>query len=101
MRRHVVLTTEEPPAGVDEDLRARDDVGVGGVLGPVVADAADRRHEQHGRGHDGREQLRVVAGAAGHANGSSAGKGLARGFDGVLEAGVHHARARRCESSPR
>ena len=35
---------------------------------PVMADAADRGHEQHARRHDGGENLGVMAGAAGHAD---------------------------------
>ena len=39
-----------------------------GVLAPVMADAADRRHEHHRGGQLAREPLRVVAGAARHAD---------------------------------
>src|SRR3954447_22782039 len=82
--RRLVLAAEYPTASFDEHLGAGDDVDVGGVLGPVMADAADRRYEQHARGHDCRQHLRIMAGTAGHANGSSAGQSLARGFDRVL-----------------
>jgi len=57
---------QQAPAGFDKHLGSRDDVGVGGVLAPVMADAADRRYEQHRRRHDGGEDLGVVTGAARH-----------------------------------
>src|SRR5689334_11459997 len=53
---------------VREHLRAENQILVRGVLAPVMADAADRRHEHHRGRKLAREPLRVVAGAARHAN---------------------------------
>jgi hypothetical protein len=58
---------QQAPAGVDKDLGPGDDVGIAGVLAPMMADAADRGHEQHSGRHDGGENLGVMAGAARHA----------------------------------
>ena len=63
-----------------------------------MADAADPRHEQHARGHDGRQHLRVVAGAAGHANGPSAGKRPCSRLRWRPGSRRSSSRARRCES---
>ena len=51
-RPRSVSPLQEAAAGVGEDPRAGDDVGIAGIFGPVVADAADRGHEQHAGGHD-------------------------------------------------
>jgi hypothetical protein len=40
------------PAGIDKDLRTRDDIGIGSVFGPMITDATDLKHEQHACGHD-------------------------------------------------
>src|SRR5262245_7429373 len=58
---------EHVDEGVGEDLRAEDDVRIARVLGPVVTNTADRRHEHHGRGKLAGQPLRVVAGARGPA----------------------------------
>ncbi len=61
------LLRQQAPAGLGEDLRTRDDILVGRVLPPMMADAADRGHEQHARRHEGGEHLSVMSGAARHA----------------------------------
>ena len=48
---------QQPAAGFDKDFCAGDDVGIISVLGPVMADAADRRHEQHACRHDAGENF--------------------------------------------
>ena len=83
---------QQPPAGFDKDFCAGDDVGIVGVLGPVVADAADRGHEQHGCGHDGCENLRVMAGAARHAQRFAGRNSCAGRLDRILESRIHHGR---------
>src|SRR6516165_7428681 len=80
---------QEAPAGFDKHLCPRDDIGVFGVFVPVMADTADRGHEQHPGRHDRGEDLGIVTGTAWHAHRSAPGKHGARLFDGVLESGVH------------
>jgi hypothetical protein len=58
---------EQFPAGVDEHLRACDDIGIGRVFLPVMADAVDRGHEHHAGRHDVGEHLGIMAGGAWHA----------------------------------
>ncbi|KAH2777227.1 hypothetical protein KXW38_009409, partial [Aspergillus fumigatus] len=84
-----VSSRQQFPARLDEYFRADDDIGVIGVFDPVMADAADRRHEQHARRHDGGEYLRVMAGAARHPQRPAAGKRGAGGLDRVLERCIH------------
>src|SRR3981081_1367684 len=81
---------QQAPAGLNKDLSACDDVVVAGVCAPVMTDAADRGHKQHASGHDSGENLGVVTGAAGHPDGTAAGKGDARSFDCTLECCIHH-----------
>src|SRR6202165_4515950 len=81
---------QQTPAGLDKDLSTGDDVGIAGVFAPMMADAADRGHKQHAGRHDGGENLGVMTGAAGHADGPAAGKGQTRSFDSLLEYGIHH-----------
>src|SRR6266446_8354237 len=81
------------PAGVNKDLSPCDDVGIVCVFAPMMTDAANRGHKQHARRHDRRENLGVMTGAAGHADGFAASKRDARSFDGLLECGMHHGRS--------
>src|ERR1700726_4523338 len=60
---------QQAAAGLNKDLSACDDVGIAGVLAPMMADAADRGHKQHAGRHDRGENLGVMTGAAGHADG--------------------------------
>ena len=55
------VAAQDARGGVGKDLGAQHDVGVGSVLREVVADAADRGHEHHGRRQSPRQYLRVVA----------------------------------------
>src|ERR1700681_2340274 len=81
---------QQAAAGLNKDLGACDDVGIAGVFAPMMADAADRGHKQHAGRHDGGENLGVMTGAAGHADGPASGKGQTRSFDRLLECGIHH-----------
>src|SRR6202142_31914 len=83
---------QQSPAGLNKDLRTRDDVGIGSVFAPVMTDATDRRYEQHAGRHDRGKNLGVMTGAAGHADRLAAGKLQARVFDGLLESGIRHDR---------
>ena len=85
----VLSGREQPPAGLDNHLRASNDVGVGGVLAPVMADAIDRGYKQHAGGHDRGEYLGIVASAAWHPNGFAVRESR-RGFFDLVKHLIHH-----------
>ena len=62
--------------------------------GPMVADAADAWHEQHRRRQPRRQDLRVVAGPAGHAHDQARRVALGGMLQHVLESGIHRRRRR-------
>src|SRR3954452_24296920 len=78
-----------PPGSINKDLSTRDYVGIRGVFGPVVTDAADRGHKHHARRHDRREDLGIMTRAARHAHGFSTRESFSRGFDRLLKTRIH------------
>jgi hypothetical protein len=58
-----LVSLENPGGCVGEHLAAQHDVGIRRVLGEMMRDAADRRHEHHGRWQALGQDLRIVAGA--------------------------------------
>src|SRR5215470_1269619 len=53
---------------IGENLRAEHDVLVTGILAPMMADATDRGHKQHGGRQLAREPLSVMPSAGWHAD---------------------------------
>src|SRR5258705_7513613 len=100
MTRQECSSRQQAPASFDKDLRAGHDVGVVSIFTPMMTDAADRGYEKHARRRDRRENLGVMAGAAGHADRFAAGKGRAGSFDCLLEYAIHHGGGAPTETPP-
>ncbi len=83
---------EDREGGVGEDLGAEHDIRLAGVLGPMVADAVDAGDEHHPGAQLVRDDLRVVAGAARHAQMRRRRVPLGGGLDRLLEHAVHRPR---------
>src|SRR5439155_6613057 len=89
------LNSRAPEYGggsIGEDLRAEHDVGLGGVLRPVVADALETRDEHHSGATPARQDLRVVARAARHPQMAARRVALGRRLDLRLKPGIHRRR---------
>ena len=57
-----LASREDRSRRIGEHLAAQDDILIAGVLGVVVADAADTRDKKHGGWQHLRDDLSIVAG---------------------------------------